>query len=603
MPRVYNPQRKRHSHGIQVDQKHIKQTTEDNNEPELSGQRESENPPVVSDSAGVPYLPMVEAMIIGAAAGLCAVLLLEGIAELGRWRIALSQFYPAEIVLPLFGLIGGLLAGIMVQIAPEVAGSGIPQVRALLSRVNVNLDLKSAVFKLLGGVVTLGSGLFMGREGPTVQVGAAIASQLSRWLPTSRKNRRQLIAAGAGAGLAAAFDAPLAGVTFVLEELLKEVTPSTVSISLIACFSAAVVENLLGKARANTAITHAGVAVPVHLYDIAFYIVLGLLAAFFGSAFNTLIMGFLGAYKRVKVPTFVKTAFAGLVTGLIVAHLPDAFHNYAQARQLINAGTVPPHLVPLAFASFFLLVLLAYGSGAPGGLFAPSLVLGAALGYMVGFAHYQATGVNLLDIFTQVGMGAFFAAVARVPLTSTAIVFEMSGNFGLIPPLMIASVIASSVADLLSKGSLYDLLMVWGNIHLSGPNRNMLADSVRVATIVRQYPLVLSSRSAVKEAEDRLSQAALDGCPVVDKNRLVGVIRVSQIEVMHKDGLADDISLGKVMTRHPVFVSPYDSLEDILFLFTRLDFDWLPVADDRRFVGVVFRSDVNAALFPSATCS
>jgi CIC family chloride channel protein len=343
------------------------------------------------------------------------------------------------------------------------------------------------------------------------------------------------------------------------------------------------------------------VAVPVHLPDIAFYILLGLMAAFFGTAFNTLIMGSLGAYKRIKLPVFVKTAFAGLVTGLIVAHLPDTFHNYAQARQLINAGTVPPHLVPLAFAAFFLLVLLAYGSGAPGGLFAPSLVLCAALGYMVGFAHFQMTGVNLLDTFTQVGMAAFFAAVARVPLTSTAIVFEMSGNFGLIPPLMIASVVASNVADLLSKGSLYDLLMVWGNIQLAGPKQNELAESVRVSKIVRQHPLVLSSRSAIKDAEERLMQAALTGCPVVDKKRLVGVVHICQIELMRQSGLADTDLLSKVMSRQPVSVSPYDSLEDILFLFTRLDFDWLPVADDRRFVGVVFRHDVNVALFPPAS--
>lgn len=547
----------------------------------------------------VHYLPVVEAMIIGAAAGGSAVLLLDGIAELGRWRIALSHLYGAENVLPLFGLVGGLLAGIMVQFAPEVSGSGIPQVRALLMRVNVNLDLKSAVFKLLGGVISLGCGLFMGREGPTVQVGAALASQLSRWLPTSRENRRQLIAAGAGAGLAAAFSAPLAGVTFVLEELLKEVTPSTVSIALVACFSAAVVENLLGKAHASSAITHAGGVVPVQMPDIAFYIVLGLLAAFFGTAFNSLIMGFLAAYRRVKLPVFLKTGITGLLTGMIVAQLPVIFHNYAQARQLINTGTVPPNMVPLAFAAFFLLVLLAYGSGAPGGLFAPSLVLGAALGYMVGFAHYQLTGVNLVDIFTQVGMGAFFAAVARVPLTSTAIVFEMSGNFGLVPPLMIACTIGSSVADLLSKGSLYDLLMVWANIHLSGPRQEEAADMIRVASVTRRKATTLSTKATIKDAEECLSRESLNGCPVVDKGRLVGVIRASQLELLRKNGTAENVPLGKAMTRNPVSVSPYDNLEEILFLFTRHGFEWLPVADDRRFIGVVYRNDVNEALFPS----
>ena len=425
----------------------------------------------------------------------------------------MSVQYPAYIVLPAIGMIGGLLSGVLVDFAPEVAGSGIPQVRAILDRINLRLDLKSAIVKLVGGVLAIGCGLFMGREGPTVQVGAALAAQFSRWLPTTAEHRRRLIAAGAGAGLAAAFNAPLAGVTFVLEELLKEVTPQTVSISLVACFSAAVVENLFGNARAQSAISHAGVAVPVHLIDIAFYIVLGLLCAFFGSVFNYLILGFMRMYKQTKLPTFVRTAIAGLLTGIVVASLPTIFHDYGEVRQLINSATVPSHLVPLAFVSFYFLVLLAYGSGAPGGLFAPTLVLGAALGYMVGYAHWQLTGVNLVDIFTQVGMGAFFTAVVRVPLTATVIVFEMSGNFGLIPPLMIANVLANSCANRLGKGSVYDLLMVWSGIQLRGPKAAEESEALKVSDVMRR-------RKAPPGKQD--------------------------------------LELS---------VSPYDSLEDILFLF------------------------------------
>jgi CIC family chloride channel protein len=492
------------------------------------------------------YLPIIEALIIGAVAGLSAILLLKGIKLVGTWRIEMSTHYPAYIVLPGMGLVGGLLAGLLVQFAPEVSGSGIPQVRALLDRIYLKLDLKSAVFKLLGGIVALGSGLFMGREGPTIQVGAALAAQLSRWLPTSAQHRRELIAAGAGAGLAAAFNAPIAGVTFVLEELLKEVTPHGVSIALIACFSAAIVENLIGDARAHTAITHPGAPTPVHVVDIAFFVLLGLLAAFFGAAFNGLIMGFLRAYKQSRLPTFIRTSFAGLITGIIVASLPAIFHNYAEARQLINSAAVPPDLVPTAFVAYFILVLIAYGSGAPGGLFAPSLVLGAALGYMVGFTHWQITGNNLIDIFTQVGMGAFFAAVARVPLTASVIVFEMSSNFSLIPPLMIASVIGSAAAEVLRKGSLYDELMVWSGIHLYGPKDRKEAKTIRV------------------------------------------------FEVMDHEPPPGELS------DYRVSVSPYDSLEDVLILFARYGFDWLPVTDDQKVLGTVKRSTVLESLFPGA---
>jgi chloride channel protein, CIC family len=503
---------------------------------------------ILNSARTAQYLPVLEALVVGIVAGLSAVILLTGTRSLSSWRLDLCAQYSAYIVLPAFGLVGGLLSGLLVHFAPEVSGSGIPQVRALLNRIELKLDLKSAIVKLVGGIIALGSGLFMGREGPTVQVGAALAAQLSRWLPTTAEHRRQIIAAGAGAGLAAAFNAPLAGVTFILEELLKEVTPQTVSISLIACFSAAVVENLFGNARAQSAISHAGVAVPVHINDIIFYVVLGWLCALFGALFNMLILGSLRVNKQMKLPTFVRTAFAGLLTGIVVASLPTILHNYDAVRQLINSATVPSHLVPLAFVSFFFLVLLAYGSGAPGGLFAPTLVLGAALGYLVGYVHWQMTGTNLIDIFTEVGMGAFFAAVARVPLTATVIVFEMSGNFGLIPPLMIASVIASSSADRLSKGSLYDLLMVWSGIQLRGPKAAEAAHSLRVSD-------VLARRPAPK------SQAAQD---------------------------------------YPLYVSPHDKLEDILFLFVRYGYEELPVKDDKRYLGVIDKQRVLDALFPKS---
>ncbi len=544
-------------------------------------------------------------MAIGTAAGLSAVILLHGIKIVGSWRLMLAQQYSAPIALPLFGMIGGLIAGICVQFAPEVSGSGIPQVRALLSRISLPLDFKQALVKLFSGIVALGAGLVMGREGPTVQVGAALAATLSRLLPTTAEHRRQLIAAGAGAGLAAAFNAPIAGVTFVLEELLKEVSPSIISLSLVACFSAAVVLNLVGNAREHSVITTAGPAVPVHLQDIVFYILLGLLCAFFGAVFNGLIMAFLRLYKRSRLPVWARTAVAGLVTGAVVSLLPVAFHDYAAARQLISAGSVAPDMVPIAFVAFFFLVLLAYGSGSPGGLFAPALMLGSCLGYMIGYIHWQYLGINLIDVFTQVGMGALFAAVARVPLTATVIVFEMSGNFGLIPPLMIASVIGSSVGELLSKGSVYDSLMIWSGINLKGPAAFDEANSLRVFDIMDKETSAISDQDTAKNAVSWMDSHGRDGCPVVSNGMLVGIITRDAVELSrkHNESSHSDMPVKALMSAKPVTVSPYDTLEEILFLFTRYQYQWLSVADDGKFMGTVTREAVLSRLFPQSAQS
>jgi CIC family chloride channel protein len=545
---------------------------------------------VSAEAATTLYLPVLEAIIIGSVAGLSAVLLLSGIRLLGTWRIQLSPHYPDYVVLPAIGLLGGLIAGIFVQIAPEVSGSGIPQVRALLDRIQQRLDFRSAVAKLFSGVIALGCGLFMGREGPTVQVGAALAASLTRLLPTTARHRRELIAAGAGAGLAAAFNAPLAGVTFVMEELLKTASASAISLSLIACFSGAVVENLFGQQRQHSLIKANLAAVPLQLLDLLFYVILGLLCAFFGAVFNSLILAFLRLYKRSRLPVVARTALAGVATGAIVSVLPVAFHNYAEMRLLINNATVAPDLVPLAFVCFFLLVLIAYGSGAPGGLFAPTLVLGAALGYMVGFIHWKITGVNLVDIFTQVGMGALFSAVARVPLTATVIVFEMSGNFGLIPPLMLAGVLASAVAEALSAGSLYDALMIWAGINLQGPRGAARDSMVMVRTMMQPPGKTLAPELTISQAADSLEELASNSCPVVQGGLLVGVIDKAQIELARQRNPGQTaITTGDCMLRNPVSVSPYDKLDDILLLFSRYGFQWLPVTEDQRLIGVITR--------------
>lgn len=196
---------------------------------------------------GSKRFAIFEACVIGIVSGLAAVLLKQGIGWLGGWRVQLSHQMPAWIVLPLIGLVGGLLSGWLIErLAPEAAGSGIPQVKAALANVPIALNLRVAIVKMFSVMIALGSGLALGRQGPTVQVGAALAGQLSQWLPTSPEYRRQLIAAGAAAGLAAGFNAPIAGVLFVVEEFLQDFSGLTLGTAILASFIGAVVSRLLG---------------------------------------------------------------------------------------------------------------------------------------------------------------------------------------------------------------------------------------------------------------------------------------------------------------------------------------------------------------------
>ena len=228
-------------------------------------------------------IAIFEACLIGLVAGLAAVLLKMGIGWLGGWRIQMANEMPAWLVLPMIGLVGGFLSGFVIdKFANEAAGSGIPQVKAALGYIPIALNLRVAIVKIASTILALGSGLALGRQGPTVQIGAAIAGQVSQWIPTSPEYQRQLIAAGAAAGLAAGFNAPIAGVLFVIEELLHDVSSLTLGTAILASFIGGVVARLLSGQSLSQEIPQ----IQFSAQEIPFLLLLGLLVGIFAAIFN-----------------------------------------------------------------------------------------------------------------------------------------------------------------------------------------------------------------------------------------------------------------------------------------------------------------------------
>ena len=545
------------------------------------------------------YLPVIEACIIGCVSGFSAVVLSTGINYLGTLRVHLSDIIHPHLVLAAFGLIGGLIAGFLIEkVAPEASGSGVPQVKAGLDRVMMPLDFRTAVAKLFGSVSAIGSGLFLGREGPTVQLGAAMAVPLSHILPTTAAYKRQLIAAGAGAGLAAAFNAPLAGVVFVLEELLKEIKPSTVVITTIACSVSSLILDMFSPYHVRAAAAPLMESVSFAPYDLFFYVLLGILAGLFGAVFNNGIIGALNFNRKIlKIPITLKVGLAGLVSGLIISILPEYFHNYAAMRGIIIAGETNWITVLLAFVDFFLLTLIAYGSGAPGGLFAPTLALGSALGFLVGFLEHIMLGTGSTAAFALVGMGAFFSAVARVPLTAIVITFELTTNFTLLVPLMVACLISSVVGKLVSRDGLYDRLMQWNGIYLQGPVGSESLRKLRAEDVMHTDYDHFTSKALMMDILPALSSSAQRGFPVADNGKLVGIITQTDLSKLNQVESIEKLKVCDIMTAYPVAVSTSDSLEDILFLFSHHKFTWLPVVFHTKLKGIILQSDLLNALF------
>ncbi|NEO29864.1 MAG: universal stress protein [Symploca sp. SIO3C6] len=539
-------------------------------------------------------LAIAEACLIGLVSGFSAVLLKYSIGWLGSWRIKASLALPPSLVLPIFGLSLGVLGGILIEsLALEATGSGVPQIKGALAQFPIALNLRVALVKLVSSVVSMSAGLTLGRQGPTVHIGAALAAQFTRWVPTSPEHRRQMIAAGAGAGLAAGFNAPLASVIFIVEELLHDVSNLTLGTAILASFIGAVVSRLLGGGSLDLNLELTSFADRLWAPEIPFYLLLGVLAGLLGSLFNQGILASLSLYQRLKLILPLKIGLAGMICGLMVSLLPPEFRNNSGLQQLLITGDASWQFTSLAFVAYFFLTLVSYGSGAPGGLFHPSLVLGSALGYLVGVGEFHLLGFGAPINYALVGMGAFFSAVSKVPITAIVIVFEMTMDFNLVLPLMISCVVSYMIADNLAKGSLYQRLLEWKGY--TSPTRKIEHASLaglRASDLMQPRVETLASQMTLDQAVQAFSRSHHRGFPVVDKGLLVGIITQTDIANGAQRRLSGKTTIAQIMTPKPVTVLPTDSLSHVLYLLNLYQVSRLPVTEGRKLLGIITRADI-----------
>jgi len=405
------------------------------------------------------------AALVGLGAGLIASffrVVLAGADTARNGLIEWSHQYPVwGWIFPVtFGLAGATLSVLVVRrFAPETSGSGIPHLEAVLHRLR-KLNWKRVLpVKFVAGALAIGGGLALGREGPTVQMGGAVGDAISKWLKVPPRERRTLIAAGAGAGLAAAFNAPLSGLIFVLEEVQRDFHPFVFGAAFLAAAIADIVSRLLAGAFPVFSIpdypTPPTASLPI-------FALLGVLAGFLGVAFNRSLLGTMNLFARAKgkwglAVAAVVGALVGL-TGWFSPMLVGGGHSLAETAL---AGNLVLWIIPIFFVIRFLMTIASYGTGAAGGIFAPLLALGALLGLALGqLANRIAPGVVPIPaVFAVVGMAAYFTAIVRAPLTGIMLIVEMTGNYQQMLPLLVACFCAYAVAELLKDLPIYEALL------------------------------------------------------------------------------------------------------------------------------------------------
>ena len=396
------------------------------------------------------------------------------VVALFRWLLELTEIYrpvlfawmaesfPAGFVG--WGILLVLIAWILARFLaaePLISGSGIPQVKAiLLGRIRMNAQRVLAL-KFIGGVLGIGVGMSLGREGPSVQLGACVGQWFSRLRLRPRNEERFLLTAGSGAGLAAAFNAPLAGVIFCLEELTKSFSPLVLMATVAAAVSAA---TAAGSMLGMTPVFHIGDLPSMSLAHAVLLLPLGIFVGVLGVLFNRVLEATLDAYQKFPfqqqwgaakylVPLFLSFGLAFV--------LPEVLGGgSALVDTLIRKDFALSFLLLLLVAKFAF-TMLCFGSGVPGGIFLPMLVLGALSGAVFSKVAIFA-GVfdeTLATSFIVYGMAAYFAAVVRAPITGSVLIMEMTGSFHHMLALIFVSITAYLTADALKGEPVYDMLL------------------------------------------------------------------------------------------------------------------------------------------------
>ena len=403
-------------------------------------------------------------LLAGAAGGLVGVLFRLSLNLAERMRGALITWAHGEafggflLVTAICAVASAAAAWLVRRYSPQAAGSGIPHVEAVMRGEVPQAPYRLIPVKFFGGVLAIGSGLALGREGPSVQMGASMANLLGAAFHRNEDDCKMLLAAGAGAGLATAFNAPIAGAVFVLEELVRRFDTRITIVTLGASAGAiAVARVFLGDApdfHVDTMPYPSFGTVPVHL-------ALGLVAGCLGVVYNRAIVGTIVLADRLhQLPVELRAALIGTVVGVIAWFAPDLVGGGDAITQRTLSGAETGVMLSGVFLLRFGLGPLSYAAGTPGGLFAPILVLGSQSGLLFGnicYRWFPAVAANPTTLGIA-GMAAFFTAVVRAPVTGIILVTEMTGSFTLLLPMLSSCFAAMLIPNLLGNAPIYDSL-------------------------------------------------------------------------------------------------------------------------------------------------
>ncbi|MFV1957704.1 MAG: chloride channel protein [bacterium] len=502
-----------------------------------------------------------------------------------------------KIVLP---AAGGLIVGPLIYFgAREAKGHGVPEVMEAVALKGGIIRARVALVKILASGISIGSGGSVGREGPIVQIGASIGSSLAQILRAPTYRQRTFVGCGAAAGIAATFNAPIAGALFAAEIILGDFGIATFSPVVLSSVTAtAISRHYFGDFPAFIIPSYKVVS----LWEFLFYPLLGVVAGVIAVLFTVTLYKFEDGFEALKFPEYLKPAVGGLLLGVMLIKLPYVFGVGYGAINLSLKNQLPALILLALIFVKILATSITIGSGGSGGIFAPSLFIGAMTGGFFGW------GVNTLfpqitadpGAYALVAMGAVVAGTTHAPITAILIIFEMTATYQIILPLMFACIISTLVATSIKSGSIYTIKLSRRGIELSQGWEQSILQTIKVRDIMRDHVVTVPEGTLLGEVIESLKTMDVSYLHVVnDSNELTGVISFRDIRSALQEETLKNLVIAKdVATMDIVTIRSTDSILVALQEMGSRGISQLPVVredDGRKLVGTVSQRDVMAA--------
>ena len=495
---------------------------------------------------------------------------------------------------------GGLVVGPLVYFfAREAKGHGVPEVMEAVALKGGVIRKRVVVVKSLASAISISTGGSVGREGPIVQIGSAIGSSLGQMLKVSQDRMRTLVGCGAAAGIAATFNAPIAGSMFALEVILGDFGLATFSpIVISSVVATAVSRAFLGDIPAFIVPAYELVSV----WEFPMYMGLGLFCAVVGVTFTRVLYLVEDLFDNFKFPEYLKGIIGGMILGVAGLFFPEILGVGYGGIDLALMQKLAWWLLLLLIVVKILATSITIGSGGSGGIFAPSLFLGAMAGGFFGTAIHQMfpTVTASPGAYSIVGMGALVSATTHGPLSAMLILFEMTGNYKIILPLMLSCILATIFAGMLKKDSIYTLKLARRGVNIREGKEVNVLKSMFVRDVMHRHVETIKENSRLGAMTDLISKSKFNSFPVLSgENKLVGILSFNDYSgAIFDEDLKDLVVAKDLSSENVVTVLADDDLYTALEKISRKDFSTMPVVspdDPAQLVGIVSRRDIIGA--------